>query len=115
MESAVRHDLPVVAIIGNDSAWGIEQHFQRGMYGEGHYVGTSLAPVRYDLLAKAVGGHGERVEQLEELEPALERAFASGKPACVDIAVRQDASPATQGAVARFSQRYRDHLARNGG
>ncbi len=104
IDTAVRNGLPVVAVVGNDAAWGIEQHFQRAIYGEDRLVGTSLLATRYDLLTEVLGGHGEYVGQLEELEPALERAFASNKPACVNVAIRQDASPLTMAAASRFRQ-----------
>jgi acetolactate synthase-1/2/3 large subunit len=37
-----------------------------------------------------LGGHGEYVEDPNEIRPALERAAASGKPALVNVKIRQD-------------------------
>lgn len=111
METAVRHGLPVVAVVGNDGGWGLERHFQDGMYGPDRHSGTNLEPARYDLLTAALGGHGEHVTQLEELEPALERAFRAGVAACVNIDVRPDAGPGTKGTVANFTRRYQGHQA----
>ncbi len=83
-ESMVRQNLPVVSIIGNDGAWGQIKHPQQAMIG--HSTAADLAPgIRYDKMVEALGGHGELVERPEEIRPALERAFASGKPACVNV------------------------------
>ena len=53
-------------------------------------VATELAPTRYDKVVEALGGHGELVTEPDQIRPALERAFASGKPACVNVMIRQD-------------------------
>ena len=58
-------------------------------------------PTRYDRVVEALGGHGEHVERAEDLEPALGRAVASGKPACVNVMIDGVAAPtyrATPGA-----------------
>jgi acetolactate synthase-1/2/3 large subunit len=105
-DTAIRHRLPFVVVVGNDAAWGIEQHFQRALYSPDRLVGTSLRLSRYDLVVEALGGHGEFVEQFKDLRPALERAFASGKPACVNVAIQHTPSPMTQ-AFTRFLLRRR--------
>jgi acetolactate synthase-1/2/3 large subunit len=56
-------------------------------------VGCELAPARYDHIATALGGHGERVERAEDLELALDRALRSGMPAVVDVAIEGLAAP----------------------
>ena len=83
-DTMVRHDLPVVGIIGNNGIWALEYHPMRFLYG--YEVAASLRPAtRYDEVVKALGGHGELVRHPSELQPALERAFASGKPALVNV------------------------------
>jgi acetolactate synthase-1/2/3 large subunit len=85
-ESMVRQKLPVVSIIGNDGAWGQIKHPQRAMVG--HATAAELAPgVRYDKMVEALGGYGELVECPRDIRPALERAFASGLPACVNVLI----------------------------
>lgn len=85
-ESMVRQKLPVVAIIGNDGAWGQIKHPQRAIVG--HTTAAELTPgTRYDKMVEALGGYGELVERPEEIRPALERAFASGLPACVNVLI----------------------------
>jgi acetolactate synthase-1/2/3 large subunit len=92
-ETAVRQGCPMVVVVGNDSAWGIEVHFQKEWYGSERLVGTRLTDVRWDRMAEAMGGFGAYVERPEELKPAMERAFASGKPACVNVAIKTAPSP----------------------
>ena len=83
-ESMVRQKLPIVAIIGNDGAWGQIKHPQKAMIG--HATAAELSPgIRYDKMVEALGGYGELVERPEDIRPALERAFASGLPACVNV------------------------------
>lgn len=85
-ESMVRHKLPIVSIIGNDGAWGQIKHPQRATVG--HATAAELAPgIRYDKMVEALGGYGELVERPEDIRPALERAFASGLPACVNVLI----------------------------
>ena len=98
-DTAVRHGLNVVTIMGNDAAWGIDRQIQLGLYGRP--VATDLLPTRYDLVVQGLGGHGELVERPEELQPALERAFAANKPALVNVAVQRAISPRAEAAIAR--------------
>jgi len=85
-ESMVRQKLPIVSIIGNDGAWGQIKHPQRAIIG--HATAAELSPgIRYDKMVEALGGHGELVERPENIRPALERAFASGLPACVNVLI----------------------------
>ncbi len=93
-DTAVRHNVPVVAIVGNDASWAAERHRQVRIYGEDRVVASDLLPSRYDEVVRALGGHGEVVERPAEIRPALERALASGKPACVNVMIRSVPSPA---------------------
>ena len=98
-DTAVRHDLPFVAVIGNDARWNAEHQIQLREYGKERAHGCSLAPAtRYDLVAAALGGHGEFVTQAGELAPALERAFASGRPSCVNVLIEGRAAPVVKRA-----------------
>ncbi|MDA1076986.1 MAG: thiamine pyrophosphate-dependent enzyme, partial [Proteobacteria bacterium] len=54
---------------------------------------------RYDKIVEAMGGHGEYVEKPEEIRPALERAFAAGKPALINVVMRQDIETGMKGSV----------------
>ena len=92
-ETALRENLPFVAIVGNDARWNAEYQIQLRRYGPERAVGCELRPTRYDQLTEALGGHGENVEGPGELGPALERAFASPRPACVNVALQRVAAP----------------------
>jgi acetolactate synthase-1/2/3 large subunit len=89
-DTAVRFGLPIIGIVGNDGAWGQMLRPQGAVYGWDRLEATLLGYTRYDKVVEAFGGHGEYVERPEELRPALERAAASGKPALVNVIIRQD-------------------------
>ncbi len=89
-DTAIRFGLPIVGIIGNDAAWGQMMRPQIAVYGRERLVATELAPTRYDKVVEALGGHGELVTEPDQIGPALERAYASGKPACVNVMIRRD-------------------------
>ena len=89
-DTAVRFGLPVIGVMGNDGAWGQMMRPQGTIYGWDRLQGTLLNFTRYDKVVEALGGHGEFVERPEDIRPALDRAAASGKPALVNVVIRQD-------------------------
>ena len=93
IETAVRRDLAVVVIVGNDACWNAESQIQRRTYGEARMHGCDLLPARYDLVATALGGHGELVTVASQLEVAIVRAVASGKAAVVNVMTEAIAAP----------------------
>jgi acetolactate synthase I/II/III large subunit len=93
-DTAHRHGLPFVAIVGNDAKWNAEHQIQLREYGANRAHGCELAPgTRYDLVATALGAHGEFVTRAEEIAPAVERAFASGRAACVNVLIEGQPAP----------------------
>ena len=86
-EAFARQGIPVVGIVGNDAAWTQILRGQRELYGKDRVVATTLEYTRYDKVVEALGGHGEYVERCDELAPALERAFACGRPALVNVKI----------------------------
>ncbi|MBC9226636.1 acetolactate synthase [Aeromicrobium sp. 636] len=85
IDTLVRHNLPVVIVVGNNSAWGLEKPPMQMLYG--YDVAADLAPnTRYDQVAQALGAGGEFVTDPKEIGPALDRAFASGVPYLVNVA-----------------------------
>ena len=101
-DTAVRHNLPFVAIVGNDAGWNAERRLQARTYGEDRIFACDLLPTRYDLVA-ALGGHGEHVTKRSDLDAALDRAFASGLPSLVNVAIEPAEAPIVRrnGAPAR--------------
>lgn len=83
VDTLVRHGLPVVMVCGNNSAWGLEKHPMRMLYG--YDVITDLGSARYDDVVRALGGAGETVTEPGHLGAALDRAFDSGVPYLVNV------------------------------
>ena len=84
VDTLVRHDLPVVMVCGNNSAWGLEKGPMQMLYG--YDVAADLAPqTRYDEVVKALGGAGETVTDPAQIGPALDRAFAANVPYLVNV------------------------------
>lgn len=98
-DTAVRFNLPIVGIVGNDAAWGQMLRPQVALFGEERQVATLLNYTRYDKIVEAMGGHGEYVEEPDQIRPALERAFASGKPALVNVKIRRDIDTGMKGST----------------
>jgi len=83
-DTLARHGVNVVGVMGNNGIWALEKHPMEFLYG--YSVAAELRPgTRYDQVVEALGGHGELVERPEQLRPALERAFAAGRPALVNV------------------------------
>jgi acetolactate synthase-1/2/3 large subunit len=83
-DTLVRHEAPVVGIVGNNSIWGLEKHPMQALYG--YDVVAELRPgTRYDQVVEALGGYGELVTHPDEIGPAIDRALASGVPALVNV------------------------------
>jgi len=100
-DTAVRHNLRVTVVINNDQAWGMCKHEQMMRLGADRVIGTELAYTRYDKAAEAFGVYGELVDDALEIRPAIERALASGRPACINVMTDPNAiSPAQQAMAA---------------
>ncbi|WP_210650603.1 acetolactate synthase [Nocardioides sp. SYSU D00065] len=84
VDTLVRHDLPVVMVMGNNSAWGLEKGPMQMLYG--YDVAADLGQrTPYDDVVKALGGAGETVTDPKEIGPALDRAYAAGVPYLVNV------------------------------
>ncbi|MDQ2897580.1 MAG: thiamine pyrophosphate-dependent enzyme, partial [Actinomycetota bacterium] len=83
-DTLARHGVSVVGVIGNNGIWALEKYPMEFLYG--YSVAAELRPqTRYDCVAEALGCHAELVATPDELRPALERAFAAGGPALVNV------------------------------
>jgi acetolactate synthase-1/2/3 large subunit len=84
LDTLVRHEAPLVAIVGNNGIWGLEKHPMQALYG--YDVVAELRPgTRYDQVMEALGGHGELVSDPSEVGPAIDRALEAGVPAVVNV------------------------------
>ncbi|MGE3628099.1 MAG: thiamine pyrophosphate-binding protein [Hyphomicrobiales bacterium] len=95
-ETAAREGLEVLAVVGNDARWNAEYQIQLRDYGPDRTYACELSPARYDEAVAGLGGHGEFVREPGELDAALRRALASGRPACVNVMI--EGAPAPSGA-----------------
>ncbi|MCB9765144.1 MAG: acetolactate synthase [Alphaproteobacteria bacterium] len=96
-EAAVRQDIPIIGVVGNDAAWTQIRRGQVQIFSPDRAPATELEFTRYDKMVEALGGHGEFVERPEDMRPAIDRALASGKPALVNVKI--GASDFRQGAI----------------
>ncbi len=95
LDTAVRHRIPVVIVVGNDSVWGIDYHQQVKFFGRA--IATELRPgTRYDLVAEALGARGEYVEEAGDVGPALRRALDSDIPSVINVRTSPSPSPLTR-------------------
>ncbi|HKS83087.1 MAG TPA: thiamine pyrophosphate-binding protein [Candidatus Acidoferrales bacterium] len=85
-DTMARHKLPIVAVVMNNHSWAASQHFQQIVSGN-RLSGTELRDANYHEVAAAFGCHAQRVTKVEELGPAIKAAFASGKPACINVSI----------------------------
>ena len=89
LETAARLKLPLVCVVGVDNQWGLEVGVYKRTFGQGSpETGVHWSKdVRFDKIAEGFGCHGEYVERAEEIGPAIERAYASGKPAVIHVPI----------------------------
>jgi acetolactate synthase-1/2/3 large subunit len=92
-DTAVRHKLPFVCVISNDGCWGMIKHDMENIVPQDHLVALDLTNHDYHKLVEVLGGYGEKVEKPKDIGPAIERALASGKPACVNVITDPRVSP----------------------
>jgi len=79
-----RHGLPIVGVMGNNGIWALEHHPMKFLYG--YSVAAELRPeTSYEQMVEALGCDGVLVREPDELRPALERAFESGRPTLVNV------------------------------
>lgn len=96
-ETAVRHQLPIIVVIGNDARWNAEVQIQIRDYGADRQIACELNETRYDLAVQGLGGYGEYVTDSLKIEAALQRAQESGLPACLNVRIEGLAAPSGRG------------------
>lgn len=97
MDSAIRHNIPIVVVVSNNAGFTSRQtgYMTAGDKQGRQNVGRELGHQRYDKLVEALGGYGEYVENPADIKAAIERAFASGKPSLVNVCTDPDAQATT--------------------
>ena len=104
IDTAVRHGARTLFIVLNNAAWNIEAHDQAKNYGD-RVTGTLLRDADYAGLARALGAHGERVEDPAALPEAIRRALEHA-PAVLDVLVTRDAVSSDSGKGLGFVPSY---------
>ncbi len=99
LDTIVRYNLPLVIVVGNDGGWGLERELQSALI-PGPTVACELRRTRYDLVMQGFGGEGENIETLDQVGPAVERAFASRRPYLLNVNIRGVRSPFTEWQIA---------------
>ena len=92
IDTAVRHDVPIICIISNNGGWTATRPGP-------HRPGRDLGYTRYDIVSEGLGAHVEYVDDPAEIRPALERAAASGRPAVINVIT----DPTAKAEQVRFS------------
>ncbi len=86
LETAVRLNLPIIIVIGNNCAWGMIKTNQKNNFNK-RYCDVDFPSINYAEIAKGFGCYGEKVEDPDEIQPALARARGAKKPAVLDISI----------------------------
>ena len=95
-DTAVRHSIPIVCVVNNDCAWGMIKHSQGMSLGKDRTTCAELGMRHYEKMVEGLGGYGELVTEDADIVPAIRRAVASGKPACINVVTDPTVtSPAT--------------------
>jgi len=98
IETALRKKLPIVIVIANDQGWGMIRHSQELRMGEAIPNGTWIGDVRYEKAADALGVTGYYLENADDLKATMEKAFATGKPAVINVMT--DTTTVSPGSIA---------------
>lgn len=108
-DTMARHRLPICTVVLNNQIWGMSIHGQQIMYGANYSAISELSGTHYAKVAAAFGCHAERVTDYAEIEPAIARAYASGKPSCIEIMIDPDVvHPVTVAALGTISDEKRE-------
>jgi acetolactate synthase-1/2/3 large subunit len=86
LEVAVQHKLPLKIILGNDACWGVEKRLQLAAYQE--HIGCDLPEIRYDKFADMLGATGIYVDDVKDLDAAVDRLVKSEGPALLNVRIR---------------------------
>lgn len=110
-DTMVRHRLGIVNVVLNNQVWGMSIHGQQIMFGGNYNVISKLEGTCYADIARAFGLHSERVTRFADLAPALERAFACGGPAFIEVMTDADVvHPVTVSMLGQVEAGSRDVL-----
>ena len=93
IEAAFQEDCPITVVIDNNGGLDCISQQQERLFESGTHFATDFRDIPFHGIFEGMGGHGELVETRDQLGPALERALASGKPACLNVKAKGVISP----------------------
>ena len=92
LETAMRHNIPVVAIVMNNNCWGSEKAYQKYFYQE-RYIGSDISNPPLDQYARLFGARGYLVDAPDQLGDMLKDALQSGQPGVIEIPIDPEELP----------------------
>lgn len=101
IEVAFQEQIPIVVVIDNNMGLDCISEQQERMFPNQKHFATDFRNIPFHKMVEALGGYGELVEKYEELVPALERAFVSGKPACINVMTKGVITPVIEDITMR--------------
>ena len=93
IEAAFQENRPIVVVIDNNGGLDCISQQQERLFASGTHYATDFRDIPFHAMFEGLGGHGELVTQREDIIPAVQRAMASGKTACVNVKVKGVISP----------------------
>lgn len=101
IEMAFQENLPIVVVIDNNAGLDFISQQQETLFTNQKHCATDLRDIAFHKLFEGLGGYGELVEKRDELVPAIQRAIASGKPACVNVRTKGVVTPILSAVVSK--------------
>jgi acetolactate synthase-1/2/3 large subunit len=101
IEAAFANEVPITVVVDNNRGFGSIKQQQMRLFKNGQSFKTDFRDIPFDKMVVGLGGYGETVEDIEGLSSAMERAFASGLPACINVKSRSVISPLIEGLTDR--------------
>ena len=101
IEAAFANEVPITVVIDNNRGFGSIMQQQKKLFKNGGSFKTEFRDIPFHKMIEGLGGHGESVEDAGQLTAALERAFASGLPSCVNVKTKSVISPLIEGLADR--------------
>lgn len=96
VEAAFQENRPIVVVIDNNGRLDCISQQQERLFESGKHFATDFRDIPFHSLFEGLGGHGELVERRDQLGPAMKRALASGKTACINVKAKGVISPIVQ-------------------
>ncbi len=90
LTTAVAYNLPVIAVVLDNGAWGAEKAYQRTFF-DGRTLGADIESPAYDQVAELCGAAGYAVDAPGGTEAALQQALAQKRPAVIHVKIDPDA------------------------